>query len=133
MRRDMSNDELNEVDEEPQPIEDWEIVSLHNTHYPFEDDEFTDEPNWCFLCEMSRLKSDSADHPIGRLINYINDNLHLVAVHTLVATIQEFYNNNLREHLEIRKVWTKQAIYDHLDKHAPTTRMITEDALVSYT
>jgi len=116
-----------------QPIEEWQPYCMQDIDFSTVDDEYTDDPQWCFLCRVSQSKYDAADNQhLQGLLKYMDENYHLVAPKTLCSEAQIYYNTHLRPYLMEPKVWRKAIIYEHLDQHAPTNRIMHEDSLRTY-
>lgn len=116
-----------------EPLEVWEPVQMRNTDFTQEDDEFTTDPDFCFLCDYSQSAHEAEDNQnLAGLLRYADENFHLVTPKTLVKEIQLYYNCNLRPYLAEPKVWRKEIIWRHFDEHAPSTRILHESTLRTY-
>lgn len=95
------------------------------------DEEATDNPDYCFLCECSQLKSDfENDANFAKMIRYIFENYDKVEPKRFNHTIQVFYNVNLRDYFAAHStVWRQFTINQHFYVHIANPRFILEDLL----
>ncbi len=79
-----------QVEGEPdEPLESWQPHRMHDIDFNEEEDEYTEEPDWCFLCQVSQSKYDaSSNHNLQGLLRYFDENYHLVAPKTLASEAQ---------------------------------------------
>lgn len=118
---------------EAEPLEEWQPHRMHDTDFESEPDEFTTDPDFCFMCSVSQSKHDVAENQnLAGLIRYVDENFHLVRPKILVNDIQMYYNANLRPYLDEPKVWRKVTIFKHFDEHAPTDTIMQENTLRTY-
>lgn len=121
-------------EEEPdEPLEMWQPHRMQDIDFSAEEEEPTDDPDWCFLCHVSQSRYDVSENKyLQGMLRYFDENYHLVAPKTLTSQAQLFYNTNLRPYLQEPKVWRKETIFKHFDQHAPTSRIMHEDTLRTY-
>ena len=117
----LSNAELNALGAAPDP------EANPQRYVPFEhyawDEEGEDiaDTSWCFLCEMSPdVHAHETNVWYQRLVNIIQEHYGKCQPMVLARKVQNFYNQELREHTLEQKPWALQTIFEHIEQHAPT-------------
>lgn len=108
---------------------DLMYVALVSTGITDDDEEDTDDPEFCFLCHVgTQPGGPERNHYLDMLQKLLDHNYTLVRPLELTRQAQRYYNTNLRPYLaqaQLRKPWRKRVIWDHIHYHHPTSRTIT--------
>ena len=122
-----SAEDAMDVDED-----EWQVVPMDNLDLSDEQDEATDDPEWCFFCTVSHATGEdtAGSHNYNAIKKLIGEQYHLMNLRALVREVQTFYNSEIRSNLiQHNKVWTKQTILNHIIGHAPTQHIQYEMSL----
>jgi hypothetical protein len=118
--------------EEP-PMEVWLSEPMQDCDFSHEDESPCDDPNWCFVCYVMESQTNSqGSQNYNIMLNFIEDNKSKISPRALVHQVQHFYNTHLRSKVNGQKFWTRQMIWEHIEKHAPSNTIILLDFKRTY-
>lgn len=128
-----SNQSLDMLDDNGEKIITFTPSRFHNFDFTTVIEEQTDDPSYCFLCSCSQndAEKEANDKLVG-LYRYINSNLADVEPRVLAQEVQKYYNEELRESTDEKKAWRQEVIWNHIEKHAPTTKVISHVILRTF-
>lgn len=95
------------------------------------EEEPTDDPEYCYFCEMSMSKHDiENDKSYMNGLTYIEENYHCMDPKRLSRNFQKYYNAFLRDYNSAGpKVFRCEMIFKHFEDHISHPKIILESVL----
>jgi len=114
--------------EEKESIKDqWEFAPFDHEDWSDIVDEESDDPDYCYLCACTQSDKELEGNPNLKLfLEFLWKNYAKMRRKTLAIQGLKVYNQLLRPNTLLKKVMRAKTIIDHLEKHAPTTRIQLE-------
>lgn len=101
--------------------EAWEFHPLDDDSVEGMEDEFTDDPTFCFLCVCQDARGSAKTNPrLERVRAHLQERYHLQTRRSLALMTQTLYNDECRPHTHLKKVWPLRQILAHVEHHVPT-------------
>lgn len=122
----------NPVVPEGEPVPQWEPTAYceYDWSNVEEQEDSDDWPDFCFLCHCTQIDDEILENPrYHKLLDLIEENYIHMDPRRMAKMVQDEYNREIRAHNEQYPVWRQQMILEHVEKHAPTPRVMAEDAL----
>lgn len=98
-----------------------------------EDEEKSDDPDFCFLCVCGPQPGSG---PRAQHMRNLENIISLCYVNTspkaLTNHVQSYYNKEIRPKQKnplLRKPWYRRVIWDHIQRHRPTAQTITYETI----
>ena len=89
--------------------------------------ELSDNPDWCYWCECCDDPKQAGTNPFTQwLQQFWIDRYGSMAASRLTEIIQTHYNAEIRPYIEPahwRRPWYRRVILEHIEHHAPTSRV----------
>ncbi len=120
-----SNDSMDMLDEAGEQLSNYTVSRFQDVDFSNCPEEDTDDPDFCFLCTHGQSDAErEANDTLQGLENYIAEAMKKADPKTLCREAQRYYNEELRYNTKDAKVWRCQIIWEHIEKHAPTVKVI---------
>jgi hypothetical protein len=105
----------------------WENFDFDQENWMDIVEEYTDDPDYCYLCECDQSDREMAGNPqLRRFVQFLINNYSKMTRKKLAQQGQFVYNNDLREFAPGKKPMQCRIIIDHIERHAPTVRIQIE-------
>lgn len=107
----------------------WETVPREDTDFRGmrENLQEGEDPNWCFMCYCTKLdKHAMRDKSFGTIVTLMQNFRGQMSPMEMTQRAQKYYNNFLRPYTKLKRAWTRQSIWNHVTKHAPTTNTMLQ-------
>jgi hypothetical protein len=105
----------------------WEFHDFDQEDWSDIREEYTDDPDYCYLCACTQSDKELEGNPNLKLyMTFLVESYSKMTRKVLAIQGQKIYNDILRPHTSSKKPMRCQTIIDHLEKHAPTVRIQLE-------
>jgi 23S rRNA maturation mini-RNase III len=130
----MNHDDVAGVNPVDDPIDrdedikgQWEFWDFDEDDWSTIQEEWTDDPTHCYLCEKCQNSKEAEANPyLKGFHKYLADNYPKMTRMALAMQGQKIYNQYLRPHSDEKKPMRCKTIIDHIERHAPTVRIQLE-------
>ena len=82
--------------------------------------------DFCFMCTYGLSDSSEAQSLIEGVRNLISESFHKRNVNDIVADVQAYYDQNIRQHIDNQPRWTQASIRRHILHTETDPAMATE-------
>lgn len=105
----------------------WEYEPFDDEPWHLIIEEPTDDPDYCYLCAVMQTEKELEGNPaLSNFKSYLVENYSKMTRMKLAIQGQSIYNQALRQYTRQKKPMRCKTIIDHLERHAPTARIMLE-------